>query len=88
MFSSFEDWSVEHIRSVFEAKSEDECRSAIENTFTSDIEFVANGAKLNLPQLTQFVLTMVTTSDFKLKVVWQSALETPRDALNRVCTRT
>lgn len=85
MFLSLENWTVEHICSVFEARSEDDCRDAIENTFAHDIEFFMNGTKYGLPQLAQFVLAMVTTSDFKLKVEWKLALGIPQDELNQVC---
>ena len=84
MLPTIYDWSVTHIQTVFEAKSEDECIRAIDETFSQNIEFTTNGKLLCRADLQRFVLTMVTTSAFRLKVQWQNALEVPRDDSNRV----
>ena len=84
MLPTIYEWSVQHIQNVFEAKSEDECIRALDETFSQDIEFTTNGKLLCRADLERFVLTMVTTSAFRLKVQWQNALEVPRDETNRV----
>ncbi|KAI0077777.1 hypothetical protein K474DRAFT_1661188 [Panus rudis PR-1116 ss-1] len=76
-------WSIDHIKAVFEAKSEDECLRAIEETFSHHIDVSVNGKELSRPELQKFVLTMVKTSGYRLSVAWQNALEVPRDPSNR-----
>ena len=84
MLSSIYEWSIEHIKNVFEAKSEDECLRALDETFSQNIDFTTNGKQLTHADLRRFVLTMVTTSGFRLKVQWHNAVEVPRDGTNRV----
>ena len=84
MFPTIYEWSVEHIRDVFEAKSEDECIKALDDTFSQHIDFSTNGKQLSRTDLQRFVLSMVHMSGFRLKVQWQNALEVPRDESNRV----
>ena len=84
MLSTIYEWSVEHIKNVFEAKSEDECIKALDETFSQHIDFSTNGKQLNRADLQRFVLSMVQLSGFRLKVQWQNALEVPRDETNRV----
>ncbi|KAF7791746.1 hypothetical protein EIP86_002770 [Pleurotus ostreatoroseus] len=83
MLSTIYEWSVEHIKNVFEAKSEDECIKALDETFSQHIDFSTNGKQLNRADLQRFVLSMVQLSGFRLKVQWQNALEVPRDETNR-----
>ncbi|KIP11076.1 hypothetical protein PHLGIDRAFT_174473 [Phlebiopsis gigantea 11061_1 CR5-6] len=83
MFPTIYEWSVAHIRAVFEAKSEDACRRALAETFAPDVEFTTNGRALAPPDLQRFVLAMVVGSGFRLQVHWQNALEVPRDESNR-----
>lgn len=87
MFPTIYEWSVAHIRDVFEAKSEDACRRALAETFAHDIEFTTNGRALAPHDLQRFVLAMVAGSGFRLQVHWQNALEVPRDESNRVSAR-
>ncbi|CAL1716951.1 unnamed protein product [Somion occarium] len=82
-FTSIYSWSIDHIKHVFEAKSEDECLRAIEDTFSHHIDVSVNGKELSRIELQKFVLTMVKTSGFRLNVSWQNAVEVPRDASNR-----
>lgn len=84
MLPTIYEWSVEHIRRVFEAKSEDECRRAINDTFARDVDFISNGKQLSQLDLQRFVLSMVAGSGYRLHVQWQNALEVPRDESNRV----
>jgi len=81
--TSIYDWSISHIKSVFEAKSEEDCLSAIEETFSHGIDIDMNGKRLSRPELQKFVLNMVKTSGYRLVVQWQNALEVPRDQSNR-----
>ncbi|KAL4244071.1 hypothetical protein ABKN59_010964 [Abortiporus biennis] len=83
MFSTIYDWSIEHIRDVFEAKSEDECLFAIDHTFSQSIEVIVNGNPLTRLELERFVLSMLKNSNFRLNVQWQHALEVPQDSTNR-----
>jgi hypothetical protein len=84
MLPTLYQWSIEHIQKVFEAKDEDECRRAIDTTFSHHIEFMSNGKQLGRTDLQKFILSMVMASGFRLKVQWQNALEVPRDTSNRV----
>ena len=84
MLPTIYEWSIQHIKNVFEAKSEDECIRALDGTFSQNIDFITNGKQHSRADLQRFVLTMVTTSGFRLKVQWQNALEVPRDSSNRV----
>lgn len=85
--TTLHEWSIEHIASVFEAKSEHDCLRALDDTFSQHIEFMSNGKQLCRADLQKFVLSMVMGSGYRLKVQWQNALEVPRDASNRVCRR-
>lgn len=77
-------WSIDHIKHVFEAKSEEDCLEAIEDTFSHHIEIAINGKELSRGELQKFVLVMVKSSGFRLNVSWQNAVEVPRDESNRV----
>ena len=85
MYPSIYSWSVDHIKSVFEAKSEGECIHAIDETFSHAIEVTVNGKVLSRMELQRFVLNMVGSSGYRLSVHWQNAVEVPRDDSNRVC---
>lgn len=84
MLSTIYEWSLQHIRDVFEAKSEDECLRAIDQTFSRNIDFSTNGKQLSQADLRCFVLSMVSSAGYRLKVQWLNALEVPRDDTNRV----
>ncbi|EMD33958.1 hypothetical protein CERSUDRAFT_125705 [Gelatoporia subvermispora B] len=83
MLTSFYAWSVEHIKSVFEAKSEIDCLRALDETFSQRVEFTFNGTQLSRYSLQQVVLSMVQGSGFRLAVDWQNAVEVPKDPSNR-----
>ncbi|KAK7690518.1 hypothetical protein QCA50_005616 [Cerrena zonata] len=76
-------WSIEHIKHVFEAKTERDCLESIEETFSHHIEISINGKELSRGELQKFVLSMVKSSGFRLNVSWQNAVEVPRDESNR-----
>ena len=84
MYSSIYSWSIDHIKSVFEAKSEDDCLRAIDATFSHAIEVTVNGKSLSRMELQRFVLGMLGSSGYRLSVQWQNAVEVPRDESNRV----
>ena len=79
-FPTIYEWSVAHIRAVFEAKSEDACRRALGETFAPELDFVTNGKPLAHADLARFVLAMVVGSGFRLQVHWQNA-ESPHSPL-------
>ncbi|TCD61124.1 hypothetical protein EIP91_009004 [Steccherinum ochraceum] len=72
MYSTIYSWSIDHIKSVFEAKSEDECLRAIDETFSHAIEVTVNGKVLSRMELQRFVLNMVGSSGYRLNVQWQN----------------
>ena len=84
MLPTFYSWSIEHIKSVFEAKSENDCLRALDNTFSDRLEFTFNGSPLPRVGLQKLVLSMVQSSNFCLNVDWLNAVEVPRDSANRV----
>lgn len=84
MLPTFYSWSIEHIKSVFEAKSERDCLRALDETFSQRLEFTFNGAPLPRVGLQKIVLGMVQASGFGLNVDWLNAVEVPRDSANRV----
>ncbi|KAI9061074.1 hypothetical protein PYCCODRAFT_1427917 [Trametes coccinea BRFM310] len=83
MLPGFYAWSIEHIKKVFEAKSERECLQALEETFSQRLEFTFNGSPLPRVGLQKIVLAMLQTSGFCLNVDWLNAVEVPRDSSNR-----
>lgn len=87
MFSSIYSWSIDHIKNVFEAKTEEDCIRAIDDTFSHAIEVTVNGKHLSRMELQRFVLSMVGSSGYRLNVQWQNAVEVPLDDSNRVSNR-
>ena len=55
MLSTFYAWSIEHIKRVFEAKSERDCLEALDATFSERLEFTFNGSPLPRVGLEQHV---------------------------------
>ena len=84
MLPTFYSWSIEHIKRVFEGKSEQACIQAIDDTFSERLEFTFNGSPLPRAALQKIVLSMAQQSDFNLTVEWLNAVEVPRDPANRV----
>ena len=84
MLPTFYSWSIEHIKRVFEAKSERDCLQALDDTFSQRLEFTFNGSPLPRIGLQKIVLAMLQTSGFCLNVDWLNAVEVPRDGSNRV----
>lgn len=83
--SSLSDWSIHHIRDVFEAPTDEESLRSIAATFSDDVTATLNGAPLSREGINQLVLAMMRGSSHGLRVVWQQAVEVPRDPFtNRV----
>ena len=79
-------WSQEHIRKIFESRSDSEAILAIDQTFATSLRGTINGKDLTYEDVKQLVLAVRNTSSSRsLKVEWQNALEVPADAQNRVC---
>ena len=82
---SLSEWSVRHIRDVFEADSEEKCLRAISSTFSDGVKASINDAPLSREGINQLVLAMWRNSSSGLKVHWHQAMEVPRDtATHRV----
>lgn len=82
---SLSEWSVQHIRDVFEAHSEEKCLRAISSTFSDAVNASINGMSLSREGINHLVLAMRRSSGDGLKVQWQQTMEVPRDAAtNRV----
>jgi hypothetical protein len=82
---SLSEWSVRHIRDVFESRSDETSLRAISATFSDKVSATVNGAPLSREGINQMVLAMRRSSPGGLRVQWQQALEAPRDpTTNRV----
>lgn len=82
---SLSDWSIHHIRDVFEARTDEQSLRAISTTFSDDVDATVNGAPLSREGINQMVLAMRRGSTGGLRVQWQQATDIPRDpATNRV----
>ncbi|KAF8071815.1 hypothetical protein FPV67DRAFT_1447297 [Lyophyllum atratum] len=81
---SLSDWSVRHIRDVFEAPTDEQSLRAISATFADNINASVNGAPLSREGINQLVLAMRRSSAHGLTVHWEQAVEAPSDpATNR-----
>ncbi|KAG5635438.1 hypothetical protein H0H81_011258 [Sphagnurus paluster] len=81
---SLVEWSVRHIRDVFEAPTDEQSLRAISATFADDVNASVNGAPLSREGISQMVLAMRRSSPDGLKVKWMQAVEAPVDpATNR-----
>lgn len=84
-FSSLSDWSVQHIRDIFEARNDESALRAVAMTFSENVAASLNGTALTRDSICQLVLAMRRGSSTGLKVHWQQAVEVPTDPLtNRV----
>jgi hypothetical protein len=82
---SLSEWSIRHVRDIFEARSEKKCLRAISSTFADGVNASINGIPLSREGINQLVLGMRRSSSGGLKVHWQQAMEVPRNpATNRV----
>ena len=85
MFSSLTQWSQQHIRTIFEAPTEEESLQAMRETFSPSIKANLNGKPLGFTDIRSMVLLMRNSSPNGLKIRWLQAVEAPYDASNRVC---
>lgn len=82
--SSLTNWSMQHIRDIFEAGSDDQCLKAVVDTFSENVVATINGSPITREDIKQLVLSMRKGSQ-GLRVQWQQAVEVPKDpATNRV----
>ncbi|KAF9456750.1 hypothetical protein BDZ94DRAFT_1274861 [Collybia nuda] len=81
---SLSEWSIQHIRNVFEARSDEQSLRAIAATFSEDVSATVNGVPLSREGIDQLVLAMRRGSSGGLRVQWQQAIGAPWDpATNR-----
>jgi len=82
------EWSVDHIRAVFEAPTDSHALQAISDTFSNNLSATVNGRPLNRSGVENLVLAMRRdAASTGLKVDWERTLEVPDDAnTNRVST--
>ncbi|KAG6812373.1 hypothetical protein H0H92_003184 [Tricholoma furcatifolium] len=74
---SLTEWSVNHIRDIFEAPNDEQSVRAISTTFAENVDGTINGAPLNWEGVKQLVLAMRRSAPRGLKVYWQQAVEAP-----------
>jgi len=77
--SSLSEWSVQHIRDIFEARTDEQSLRSIDATFSDSVNASINGGMLSREGINQLVLAMRKGSTGELKVHWQQAVEVPRD---------
>lgn len=82
---SLTEWSIRHIRDIFEASSDEQSLRAISATFAEDLNASVNGAPLTREGIKQMVLAMRESSPRGLNVEWLQAVEASSDPItNRV----
>jgi len=82
---SLTEWSVQHIRDVFEAHSDELSLRAIAATFSESLRASVNDVPLNREGIKELVMAMRRTSRGYLRVYWQQTTEVPSDpTTNRV----
>ena len=83
--SPLKQWSQEHIRNIFESRSDTEAMLAIEQTFATSMRGKINGKDLAYKDVKHLVQAIRNTSSSRsLKIEWQKAVESPADEQNRV----
>ncbi|KAJ7212533.1 hypothetical protein GGX14DRAFT_519418 [Mycena pura] len=81
--SSLADWTMQHIRDVFEAPSSDLTVRALDSTFSRSLKATVNGTPVGFDGFSDLVASMQHTSPNGPKVDWIFADETPDDAGHR-----
>ncbi|KAL0579294.1 hypothetical protein V5O48_002692 [Marasmius crinis-equi] len=87
--SSLTEWSITHIRNIFEARTDAEALEAISETFSPTLSATLNGSPIPREGIDKLVLTMRQGSigGNGLKVQWKHTVESPQDpTTNRVST--
>ncbi|KAK1222881.1 hypothetical protein PQX77_014303 [Marasmius sp. AFHP31] len=80
-FSSLTEWSIAHIRRIFEAPNDSEAVRAISETFSPTVSATLNGSPIPREGIDKLVLTMRQGSigGNGLKVEWKHTVESPMD---------
>ncbi|KIY43930.1 hypothetical protein FISHEDRAFT_52740 [Fistulina hepatica ATCC 64428] len=73
------EWSIQHIRDIFEAKDDAHAMGSIEATFAPHMSGSINGTPLTRPLLTKLVLALRQSSPHGLKVQWTEAVGISED---------
>ncbi|KAJ7364262.1 hypothetical protein DFH08DRAFT_766044 [Mycena albidolilacea] len=81
--SSLTEWSMQHIRDVFEAPSDELSLRAIHSTFSRNLKANLNGAALDFDGLCGLVNAMRKSARNRLDVQWARADDAPDDLGNR-----
>ena len=82
---SLTEWSIQHIRDVFEAHSDELSLRAISTTFSESLRASINGVPIDQEGIKELVMGMRRTSRGHLRVHWQQTIEAPSDpTTNRV----
>ncbi|KAJ7859150.1 hypothetical protein B0H14DRAFT_3446786 [Mycena olivaceomarginata] len=81
--SSLTEWSMQHIRDVFEAPSDELSLRAIHSTFSRNLKANLNGAALDFDELCGLVSAMRKSARNGLDVQWARADDAPDDLGNR-----
>ncbi|KAH0585308.1 hypothetical protein H2248_008549 [Termitomyces sp. 'cryptogamus'] len=76
---SLTEWSVRHIRDIFEASTDEQSLRAISTTFAENLDASVNGAPLTREGIKQLVLAMRRSSPRGLNVEWLQAVEASSD---------
>ncbi|KAF8626932.1 hypothetical protein AX17_006432 [Amanita inopinata Kibby_2008] len=89
---SLTEWSEQHIRSIFEAETDQDALQAIQNTFSESLSASINGAALSREGIDTLVLAMrggcggsnssedaANRQRSRLQVQWKHGVEVPRD---------
>ncbi|KAK7032284.1 hypothetical protein VNI00_013243 [Paramarasmius palmivorus] len=83
MLCSLTEWSINHIRDVFEAPSDEEALRAIEQTFSLSVTATLNGSPLPREGIIKLVLSMRQGGRMGggsgLRVNWKHTVEVPAD---------
>jgi hypothetical protein len=86
--TSLTTWSHEHIRAIFEAKTDADALLAISSTFASTVQVTLNGSPLSREGIDHLVLMIRKSSrdgeGKGVKVNWLQSVEVPKDESNRV----
>ena len=83
--SSLSEWSIQHIKGIFEAETDEDSLRNIRATFADNVSGFVNGSPLNREGIERLVLTMRKDSLMGLKVDWKHLVEAPQDrSTNRV----
>jgi hypothetical protein len=82
---SLSEWSVQHIKDIFESDSDEDSLRSVSATFSDDVTATMNGAPLPREGINELVLAMRKSSKTGLLVEWRQTVEVARDpGTNRV----